>query len=293
LASGIDHNYNLDGLALFVSADAGEVVQLPFTITPRVVVDETFATRDLVHAMNRSQRYRLLSINPRETRLFEGAGRRLSEVVKGAFPLVSVEEGARRDDAWWGVNPDSVHDARRRRFASEVAEALYPIQEADPLPLVVLGAEPWASLFEAAARRADRVIGTIVGSFPAASPQELGQRAEPVVAEWRARERARLLAELDEAVSANRYASGVDQVWRAVRRGRGGKLLVEEGYRRAARLQQDGLVLEWADDIDAPDVVDDIIDEIIEEVLGAGGEVLFYPDGALERHQRIALIQRR
>jgi hypothetical protein len=293
LAAGVDHNHNLDGLAIFVSAETGEVLRLPFGVEPRVVVDETFATRDLVHSLNRSQRYRLLLINPQKTRLFDGVRKRLAEVTRGEFPLEPAEEQARRDDAWWGVNPDAVHDARRRRFAKEVAQVLHPIQEEDPLPLVVMGAEPWVSLFEDVARRGDRVIGKIVGSFPNATLQELAQRAEPVVSEWRARERARVLDELEAAVGANRYASGVDQVWRAVRRGQGGMLLVEEGYRLAARLDQGGLILQPTDDVTAPDVVDDIVDEVVEDLIALGGEVLFYPDGALDRHQRIALILRR
>jgi hypothetical protein len=293
LAAEVDHSQNLEGLALFVSDDTIEFFRFPFAVEPRVVVDETFATRDLIHTLNRSQRYRLLLINPRQTRIYEGGGGRLTEVVRGEFPMIAEEETARRDDAWWGVNPDAIHDERRRRFAREVAQALQPIQEADPLPLVVVGAEPWVSLFGAATRQGDQVIGTIVGNFPVLSLKVLARRAEPVVAEWRASKRERILGELEAAVSANRYASGVDQVWRAVRRGRGATLLVEEGYRRAARLHQGGLILEWAEDVAAPDVVDDIVDEIIEDVIARGGRVVFYPDGALEKHQRIALIWRR
>lgn len=290
LAGAVDHSYNLDGLAIFVSDDVGELYRLPFPVEPRVVVDESFATRDLIFALNRNQRYRVLLIDPSQTRLFEGNGGKLAEVMTDAFPLEPADAGGRRDDAWWGVNPDSVHDERRRRFAKEVAEALHPIQEKDPLPLIVVGSEQWISLFRDATRQGDQVIGTVAGSFPVISAQLLARRVEPVFLDWRARERDRLMKELDAAVGANRYASGVDQVWRAVRRGRGTALLVEEGYRRPARLHRGGLVLEWAEDEAAPDVVDDIVDEIIEEVVARGGQVLFYPDGALDRHQRIALI---
>jgi len=58
LADGIDHRYGLDGLALFVNADSARAVPLPFTLRERVVVDETFFTRDLVFAMNRTPRSR-------------------------------------------------------------------------------------------------------------------------------------------------------------------------------------------------------------------------------------------
>lgn len=291
VAAEVDHTFNQEGLAIFVSEGTSEVLRLPFTVAPRVVIDETFATRDLVYAMNRSHRYRLLLINPVETRLFEGGGGRLHEVEEGGFPLVESEEETRRDE-WWGVNPDAIHDERRRRFAREVAQALHPIHDADPLPLVLVGGEPWISLFNSVSRQADQVIGTIPGILPAISVPDLKKKAEPVVAEWRERERARVLKDLDRAVGANRYASGLDQVWRAARRGLGSVLLVEEGYHQAARVKENGLELEWTDDVKAPDVIDDIVDEIVETVISKGGKVLFYPDGALDRHQRIALITR-
>jgi|SRR5690625_3189932 len=293
LADEVDHTYNLDGLAIFVSRDVGELHRLSYTVDPRVVIDETFATRDLIYALNRSQRYRALLLDPSRTRLFEGSGSRIVEVEDDdLFPIEPDDQPTRSADAWWGINPDSVHDARRRRFAREVADALHQIHERDPLPIVLIGSDMWIPIFKSATRHRSAIIGTVSGQFPNISRSELAGKVGPIVAEWRAREREKLLADLDDAVSANRYASGVDQVWRQVQRGMGTALLVEEGYRQPARIQGEGLILEWAEDIEAPDVVDDIVDEIVEGVIERGGRVLFYPDGSLEEHQRIALITR-
>ena len=44
----------LEGLALFASRDIAKGIQLPFRVKARVVIDETFATKDLVFALNRS-----------------------------------------------------------------------------------------------------------------------------------------------------------------------------------------------------------------------------------------------
>ena len=57
LADGIAHDHNLDGLALFVSADLAQGYRLPFALPERVVVEDRFFTRDLVYALNRSPRY--------------------------------------------------------------------------------------------------------------------------------------------------------------------------------------------------------------------------------------------
>ena len=39
--------------------------------------------------------------------------------------------------------------------------------------------------------------------------------------------------------------------------------------------------------------LDDAVDAVIERVLGAGGEVYFYPPGDLDVHQKIAAVLRR
>ena len=50
LVDGVDWEHALDGLALFASREVATAVQLPFRVRARVVIDATFATRDLVFA---------------------------------------------------------------------------------------------------------------------------------------------------------------------------------------------------------------------------------------------------
>ncbi len=57
LATEIDHQHNLEGLVLFVSKELAKYYRVPFTVPERVVVDDTFLTRDLVFALNRSKPY--------------------------------------------------------------------------------------------------------------------------------------------------------------------------------------------------------------------------------------------
>src|SRR5262249_53258240 len=59
LVDRVDWKHSLEGLALFASRDVATAVQLPFRPRARVVIDETFATRDLVYSLDRSPRYRI------------------------------------------------------------------------------------------------------------------------------------------------------------------------------------------------------------------------------------------
>src|SRR5215510_9475882 len=70
LVAAIDYANTLDGLVLAVNRDMAREYVLPFTLNERVVVDDTFFTRDLVHALNRTQRYWVLSLSEQPTRLY-------------------------------------------------------------------------------------------------------------------------------------------------------------------------------------------------------------------------------
>ena len=57
IVAGIDYNHTLDGLLLAVNHEIAREFVLPFSLSERVVVDDTFFTRDLIRAFNRTRRY--------------------------------------------------------------------------------------------------------------------------------------------------------------------------------------------------------------------------------------------
>ncbi|MEK7441673.1 MAG: hypothetical protein AABZ78_12810, partial [Chloroflexota bacterium] len=63
LTNQIDYRHLSDGLALFVGREFAQQMYLPFTVKERVIINDTFATRDLVHALNRTPRYWVLVLS--------------------------------------------------------------------------------------------------------------------------------------------------------------------------------------------------------------------------------------
>jgi hypothetical protein len=96
---------------------------------------------------------------------------------------------------------------------------------------------------------------------------------------------------LSEAVSLNRHASGIDQVWRAAHDNRCQTLLVETDFDYPADLAPDGDRLVPYTGKGAA-ALDDAVDEVIEKVVARGGEVFFYDPGVLDLHQQIAAVLR-
>ena len=93
LVNDVNYRQTLDGLVLCANQDFGVKYYLPFTLPERVVVEETFLTRDLVFAMNRTPRYWVLVLSEQPTRLFEGTRDTLVEVQEGGFPMTHEGPG--------------------------------------------------------------------------------------------------------------------------------------------------------------------------------------------------------
>jgi hypothetical protein len=267
-------------------------VQIPFRVKARVMIDATFATRDLVFALNRAPRYRVLVLTEKPTRLFDAATSVLTEVTEKPFPMVHKGPGgASRLPGGQGINRSAVRDESHRQFFRKVDEALAAIQKEDHLPVVLVGVDRFLAFYQEVTRDADAIVGLVAGSHDDPNPAALGKLVWPVFKAGSTLRRTRALVRLAEAVSVNRHASGVDQVWRAAFDKRCQTLLVETDFVYPADVTPEGDRLLPYTGAGAASL-DDAVDEMIEAVLTHGGEVFFYEPGTLDLHQRIAAVLR-
>jgi len=293
LVADIDHRYNLDGLALFVNEAEAHAVALPFAVAERVVLGDRFAIRDLVRALNRSPRYRVMALSEQPTRLYEGVRDSLVAVQDGGFPLAYEAAGETAPTQGdFGIEWSTYQLERHRQFFHTVDEALGTLLTADPQPLLLVGVQRYLSLFAETSGHMAAVIGTLAGSHDKTTPHDLAQLAWPIVREALHQRRMALLDELSLAVGAHRSAAGMAEVWPLAHDGRGDTLLVEEGFHYPARPDPSGRVLAPADDPAALGVQDDAVDDLVATVLAKGGRAVFVDPGALEEHQRVAMLLR-
>lgn len=294
LADTVDHEHNLDGLALFVGADLARLHRVPFTLPERVVLDAQFFIRDLVYAYNRSPHYLVLALSEQPTRLFEATRDLLEERTAGsAFPMAHDGRGGARslpnDPA---INSSQLRDEHHRIFFRGVDEALGAYLAADPQPVAVVGVDRYLAFFQEVTRHGDKIVATLTGSHDQTSAHELGKLVWPLVRESLAAQRSAIFGELEAAVGGQRSASTLGEAWRFAQEGRGQTLVVEEGYHEPATLDASGMRLLPAGEGDGPASLDDAVDATIAAVLEKGGRVVFVDDGTLAAHSRIALILR-
>src|SRR5262250_1733769 len=134
LVDRVDWKHSLEGLALFASRDVATAIQLPFRVKARVVIDETFATKDLVFTLNRSPHYRVLVLTEKPTRLFDAMTNVLTEFTGKPFPMIHKGPGgASRLPGGQGINRSAVRDESHRQFFRKADEALAAIQKEERL----------------------------------------------------------------------------------------------------------------------------------------------------------------
>ena len=293
LANDIDYPQTLDGLALFVNHDFARAFYLPFTLAERVIVDESFFTRDLVFALNRTPRYWVLALSEKPTRLFEATRESFTEITADGFPV--NHGGAGGSTALPkspNINVSAYRDESHRQFFRHVDDLLKPFMADDALPLAVVGVDRYLAFFDEVSAHKSHIVAKLTGSHDKTAAHDLGQLVWPLVEEGLAARREVHLQTLEKALGERKFASTIGEAWRMAHEGRGRLLLVEEDFHYPARLDETGLILTPADDPTAPDVLDDAVDDLIEMVLAKQGEVVFVENGRLADHQRVSLVLR-
>ena len=275
------------GLAIFVSRAVQRTYRLPQPLVARAVVEPTFATRDVLHALHRTPPHLLLLLEGMCAQLYRGFADTLVPVADSAFPL------QHRLPALGSLQSG---DDRLEHFVAQVDRELGSVREQVPAPLVVAGAPASVAALLRHGRNLERLAGVLTGT-EVRRPVELYAAAHASIAEYLlSREEEALLA-LDDALrsSPESVFSGIDACWKEAEHGSPGFLMVEEGFRVPAVVTPAGPRRIDAQRVRVPeagDVRHDLVDDLIEVVIRRGGWVAFARNGALARHHRVCLVTR-
>ncbi|MGW7411250.1 baeRF3 domain-containing protein [Streptomyces sp. NPDC054863] len=283
----LDPEHFLEGLVLYAAADEARTYLVSAEVPERIVVGDSYLTRNLVAASARQIPHLALILSTGEVRLWHGVGYELHELdqEEAGFPVIS--SGAERDGA---PNRDGGHGATQdfRNMLTEADRKLTPLLQEAALPVVVVGLRQHIATFREISRHGAVLAADLeVGGLLHTTAPELVEQLAPARASLAAIDAEEAMKALDAARSGRRYAAGVQDCWQSAREGRVGHLVVEESVRVSARpeavegAERASLVLVEAGSEPADGVEDDIVDSLVEMVLDADGDVTFVPDGEL------------
>lgn len=315
-AAQVDFEHSGDGLLILVAPGEHHnwLLTSPSPVPDRLVVADTFLTRNLVAARIYARPYWVLVISEEASHLWEGAGSELSAAdgLGLGFPL--EPEIPDPEDALpgphFGPRPGPQREERVRQYLRTVDGALGRALEYERRPVFLVGTNSALALFDDLSEHSIEFVGRVAqAGLDKAPAHELAERLGPALDAHVERLDAEALDRLGRSRGQRRYAGGLAEVWEAVGQGRGSLLLVEEHYRVTARIAGDHLsVLE--DDESALAAAaggevagtgpmallgpaeEDVVDQLVEMALDMETEVRFVPDGSLAQDGSVALVLR-
>lgn len=277
--SEVDLAHAEDGLVIFAAPGEHQVWSLSRSVPERVVLADTFLTRNLVSAQAAEHPFWVLALSADRITLWSGGTEGVVEARTGGFPLIRVRENfdAERQQRI-GDLPSTFRDEGTRQFLREADTALGTVLRDQPRRIYITGEEAALALLGEVGSAAGDAVHVRHGGLANAGPEAVWQAIAPVLEAETRRSTASVLRELTAARGRRTYAAGLDELWQSAREGRIRLLAVEENFRATVHDLGEHLMPAEPGDLDARD---DIVDEIVEQCLETGAEVRFVPDGAL------------
>ncbi len=252
------------GLAIYVNLAVARTFHLPVSVHARAVVEQTFATRDLVHVLHRTPPHVVLS--------FGWGCAHLYQVHGGAMQSVGHRDLFSRT-----LPPDAIGAGAVDGFLRDVDGMLEGYRAEHPSPLVLAGSPPLVNRFVSLSRNIRRLAGRLMPE-QTQTPADLVEASAALLEGYLKSRRDFALGTLTDALEhrPRDVARGMASCWQALHQGRPELLLVEETFVSPAR---DGLV-------------HDLVDDLMELVIIRGGQLAIVGTGELSDHDRIALVSR-
>jgi len=279
-----------DGLVIFAAPGEHQVWSLARTVPARVVLSDTFLTRNLVSAQAAEKPFWVLSVSADRVTLWSGGVDRVVEQRSGGFPLTRSQPNfdAERQQRI-GDLPSTFRDEGTRQFLREADTAMSAVLREEPRPLYVTGEDAALSLLGEAGTVAGAAVLVRHGGLAHAGPEAVWQALRPVLEAETRKDTTSVMSDLTSARGRRTFAAGLDELWQSAREGRVRLLAVEENYKATVRDQGDHLVPAEPGDLDGRE---DIVDEIVEQCLETGADVRFVPDGTLDDADGMAAVLR-
>jgi hypothetical protein len=282
LASNIDARYNFESLALFVNREIAEFIRMPIEVEDRVVIGNSFATRDLIRLLHKELNYYLLVLSREKARLIEAVGDKEIDEIHSGFPMENsfTVEG---EGKLFSRETSLVLE-----FFGNVNEQLNDVQHEKRLPVFICTDEANYSDYLKAAERNENIFGLVEGNKDDEDAHNIVAAAWPVAKKWLEEKNEERLAELTQNAGGEDFETDFTEIWKAIIEGKGRTLYVKEGYIQPAKLENNTVKLVS----DGEANVDDIIDEMIEKNNEMGGDTVFVSGDELKEYNNLVLLKR-
>ena len=285
----IDHNYNLESLVVFANSEMADFARLPIAVENRVVIDETFATRDLVRAMHQEVSYYVLVLSRQGARLIEAHTDKVVRELRELFPMKNRLWTTSKKKQSMAAGSDVLIE----EFFNRVDKAMNAMTSEHPLPVYLATETRNFDHYMAVADNKNRIAGHINQNRDNEKAHHIISAIWPQIQEETKKRQQERIVELQQAVSENKFISDLNEIWNSLHEGQGKTLFVKKNYFQHAAIDSEGNITPLNGDLPKDKVIiDDLVDEMIEVNLAFGGDTVFISGEELNDFQNLALVTR-
>ncbi|TAH42665.1 MAG: hypothetical protein EYC69_05355 [Bacteroidetes bacterium] len=292
--NGIDLKSTGAGIAIYISDKIEKVFHLPFAVTEKMVIDNSFEVRDLLYAAKINRSYLLVLISRNEVKTLLGYGKSLVSVEMEGMPDNVKDVTTQHSLPGWDYLDKQAYDESNiNKFIHFIDSVIHEEMKELNMPIIVFGDSKILGYFKKKSKNLKNILDYIEGNYERAAKHEILKLIENSLQKLIEQEEKNALVELEQASGKNQISAGIAQVWRTAAEARGRTLLVEKDYKESARLGSDGYTLIVDNGVsEARNKIEDAVDDIIEMVLKNRGDVVFLNNGALKAYQHIVMLNR-
>src|SRR5690606_21113033 len=277
LEETIDHRQNLESLILFVNEDTAEYVRLPIAVEDRVIIDKTFATRDLIRAMHMEASYLVLVLSQQKARLIKASNDKVIQEFGDPFPIENTQM----------VNRAELSNASRltnliSEFYNQVDKEVNHLRKENQLPVLICSeTSQYHEYLKVADEKLSIYDQCLGGNQENAKAHHIVTEAWEIVKKYLVEKNNARKAELQKAISSGKFLSDTNEIWQGIQQGSVQTIFIEEGNFQPAKWIDGHITYVSPEMRNGKSVVDDIYDELIEANLRQGGDTVFLPKGEL------------
>ena len=299
----LNHNYNLDTLAIFASTEDVQLIRMPLDTKERVVISDSFATRDLVRDMASAVHFYAVVLTGDVARLIEASNDRVvMEFNKDSdkqnnmenIPFPIDNNGLYKTSDGGSDRSSGNESSHLKEYFNQVDKSVQELWGEHKMPLVIVGDTKNIGYYKEVCDRPENIIATVsnVTRLDDGSAQHIIDGVQEAIEEYRSSLHMEAMGEIDKARGANMLRTDLQEVYQGAFQGAGETLYVRRWYIQSAKIDEKAQTLALADDAAGEGVTDDAIGVIIEHVIHNGGDVIFLPEEIMGANQPIALVTR-
>lgn len=288
LEETIDHRQNLESLILFVNENTAEYVRLPIAVEDRVIIDKTFATRDLIRAMHMEAGYLVLVLSQQKARLIKASNDKVIQEFGDPFPIENNQM----------VNRAELSNASRltnliSEFYNQVDKEVNHLRKENKLPVLICSeTSQYHEYLKVADEKHSIYDQCLSGNHENAKAHHIVTEAWEIVKKYVIEKNNARKAELQKAISSGKFLSDTNEIWQGIQQGSVQTIFIEEGNFQPAKWIDGHITYVSPEMRNGKSVVDDIYDELIEANLRQGGDTVFLPKGELRDFNGFGAVTR-